>query len=234
MPKQSIEKNTAAQKTRQAAEKTSLAVEHAEAARGQAVADAAPAPSRKSVPRATKPRVREANPRRGATVAPAGKQRARSRPLPAARSRHAEGTAGALLAEIRAVKELVRKMSAPIRSPDAALDNAVYSLQRLLSELIEDRMEAIVRDLVAIRDLCAAGDSARVGDRLDALLEQLGAARFGAEPMDVVDPLIHVVMEERQRADAPDGVILATLRPGYRSGRGMVLCKAAVAVNRTA
>ncbi len=31
---------------------------------------------------------------------------------------------------------------------------------------------------------------------------------------------------------AADSVIVETVRPGYRSARGLVLCKAAVAVNR--
>ena len=50
--------------------------------------------------------------------------------------------------------------------------------------------------------------------------------------MDFVDPLIHVVVEERRVDSAPDGVVLETLRPGYRTARGLVVCKAAVAVNR--
>jgi molecular chaperone GrpE (heat shock protein) len=69
-------------------------------------------------------------------------------------------------------------------------------------------------------------------ERLDHLLETLGAVRFAAEPMDIVDPLIHVVLEERRDASAPDGVILEALRPGYRTARGLVVGKAAVAVNR--
>jgi molecular chaperone GrpE (heat shock protein) len=52
--------------------------------------------------------------------------------------------------------------------------------------------------------------------------------------MDVVDPLIHAVIEERQQADAPDRVILETVRPGFRTARGVVVSKAAVAVNRRA
>jgi molecular chaperone GrpE (heat shock protein) len=69
-------------------------------------------------------------------------------------------------------------------------------------------------------------------ERLDSLLENLGAVRFEAETLDAVDPLIHVVVEEREQVDAPEGVIVQTVRPGFRTARGLVVCKAAVAVSR--
>jgi len=93
----------------------------------------------------------------------------------------------------------------------------------------------VVRDLVEIRRQAAsrtADATQRTLDRLDDVLHALGAVRFEAEPMDVVDPLIHSVTEERRAEEAPEGVIVATVAPGYRSGRGLVLCKAAVAVSR--
>ncbi len=73
---------------------------------------------------------------------------------------------------------------------------------------------------------------ARGGDRLERLLNSLGASRFTAEPMDFVDPLIHVVVEERRDDGTPDGVVIETVRPGYRTARGAVVSKAAVVVNR--
>ena len=66
---------------------------------------------------------------------------------------------------------------------------------------------------------------------IDELLHGLGALRFSAQPMDVVDPLIHAVVEERRAAGVPPGVILEAVRPGFRSGRGLVLARAAVAVS---
>jgi DNA-binding FrmR family transcriptional regulator len=141
----------------------------------------------------------------------------------------------AILGELRDVKQMMERQAAPAGEADAALDASVDSLRRLLSELLEQRTESVVRDLAGIRREAASiaeRDGARIVERLDQLLESLGAARFDAEPMDVVDPLIHVVVQERHQADVPDGVILATLRPGYRTARGMVVSKAAVAVNR--
>jgi molecular chaperone GrpE len=141
----------------------------------------------------------------------------------------------ALVGEIRSLKEILNRRFAPPRGGDAALEESVDSLRRLLSELIERRMESVVKELVDIRREAAAAANGAMGraiTRLDALLDDLGAMRFDAEPMDLVDPLIHVVADERHDDTAPDGVILEALQPGYRSARGMVLCKAAVAVNR--
>jgi hypothetical protein len=150
----------------------------------------------------------------------------------------------AIRGEIRSLKDVLEKFATPstgtagagrVGATDTALEGTVDSLRRLLSELIEQRTESVVRDLVDVRreaaNLSAGGHGGMV-ERLDHLLEALGAVRFEAEPMDVVDPLIHVVLEERRDTDAPDGVILEALRPGYRTGRGLVVCKAAVAVNR--
>jgi molecular chaperone GrpE (heat shock protein) len=146
-----------------------------------------------------------------------------------------------ILGEIRSVKQMLAKLVTPFSSDgsrsDAALESSVDSLRRLLSELIEQRMEAVVRDLVDIRRQAAAMAQRKgmdIVERLDQVLEDLGAIRFEAEPMDVVDPLIHAVIEERQQPDAPDRVILETVRPGFRTARGVVVCKAAVAVSRRA
>lgn len=142
----------------------------------------------------------------------------------------------AILAHLRSVQQMIEKLVAqPPGTTDAALDASVDSLRRLLSELIEQRMESVVRDLADVRREAAnlaEGSGGRIVERLDRLLEDLGAVRFDAEPMDVVDPLIHVVVDERHQLDVPDGVILETQRPGYRTARGMVVCKAAVVVNQ--
>jgi hypothetical protein len=152
----------------------------------------------------------------------------------------------ALREELRGLKERVvqQTVSTPSVSTDTprvrggtdtALEGAVDSLRRLLSELIEQHTESVVKELAEVRREAAAtagAGRARILDRVDHLLDTLGAVRFEAEPMDLLDPLIHVVAEERHDQRAPDGVILATLRPGYRTGRGLVVCKAGVAVNR--
>jgi molecular chaperone GrpE (heat shock protein) len=154
--------------------------------------------------------------------------------------RAANGGLAAIHAELRDVRALLQRLSpmpagTAASDTDAALEASVDSLRRLLSELIEQRTESVVRALVDIRrEALALSPSAggRLVDRLDHVLDTLGAVRFSAEPMDVLDPLIHVVLDERQVDGVPEGVILETLRPGYRTGRGLVVCKAAVAVNR--
>jgi molecular chaperone GrpE (heat shock protein) len=194
---------------------------------------------------------RARNPEAGSAAAaqapvPPSKRPRRASPKPASTAPRAAIAASepglrAILGEIRTVKQMLEKLVTPFSSDgsrsDAALESSVDSLRRLLSELIEQRMEAVVRDLVDIRRQAAAVAQRKgtgIVERLDQVLEDLGAIRFEAEPMDVVDPLIHAVTEERQRADAPDGVILETVRPGFRTARGVVVCKAAVAVNRRA
>jgi hypothetical protein len=140
----------------------------------------------------------------------------------------------AILTQLRSMQQMLERLAAPPPLTDAALETSVDSLRRLLSELIEQRMESVVLDLVDVRREAAnlpAQSGERIVERLDQLLEDLGAARFDAEQMDVVDPLIHVVVDERHQPDAPDGVILETRRPGYRTARGTVACKAAVVVN---
>ncbi len=178
--------------------------------------------------------------------APPSKRPRRASPKPASTAPRAgiaasEPALRAIFGEIRTVKQMLEKLVTPFSSDgsrsDAALESSVDSLRRLLSELIEQRMEAVVKDLVDIRRQAAALAQRKgtgLVQQLDQVLEDLGAIRFEAEPMDVVDPLIHAVIEERQQADAPDGVILETVRPGLRTARGVVVCKAAVAVNRRA
>jgi hypothetical protein len=169
-------------------------------------------------------------------------RRASSKPAsgtPRAGAAASEAALRGILGEIRSVKQMLAKLVTPFSGDgsrnDAALESSVDSLRRLLSELIEQRMEAVVRDLVDIRRQAAAMVQRKgtgIVERLDQVLENLGAIRFEAEPMDVVDPLIHAVIEERQQPAAPDRVILETVRPGFRTARGVVVCKAAVAVNR--
>jgi molecular chaperone GrpE (heat shock protein) len=56
--------------------------------------------------------------------------------------------------------------------------------------------------------------------------------RFTAERLAWVDPLIHTVAAEKQDPNAPAGVVLETVKAGYRTGRGAVLARAAVVINR--
>jgi len=117
-------------------------------------------------------------------------------------------------------------------SGDAALEGAVDSLRRLLSELLEEHSETLTQALVAVRGNLARGAVKDAASGLDKVLGDLGAMSFEAERLDYLDPAIHEVRAERHEAAAPDGVIVATLAPGWRTARGMVAQRAAVAVNR--
>ncbi len=142
------------------------------------------------------------------------------------------GSPADVLQEIRALKAMIDPLLTTRVEPDAALEGAVDSLRRLLSELLERRLESVAAQVADIRREAAASAPAELVDRLDALLDSLGAVRFEAESMDFVDPLIHIVIQERADNGVPDGVILETVRPGFRSARGAVIGKAAVCVNR--
>ncbi|MFI5395102.1 MAG: nucleotide exchange factor GrpE [Candidatus Binatia bacterium] len=190
---------------------------------------------RKKAPRAGSSAANQAPAPRRKRPSPAGSTAVSARTVPDVAAVRVADKFDVILGELRDVKQMMERHAAPASAAHAGLDASVDSLRRLLSELLEQRMESVVRDLVGIRREAAnmaERDGARIVAQLDRLLESLGAVRFDAEPMDVVDPLIHVVVDERHQADAPDGVILETLRPGYRTAKGMVVSKAAVAVNR--
>lgn len=116
----------------------------------------------------------------------------------------------------------------------AELDDGVEPLRRFLHEWLEAHTENLLVKLVTLRTQAFSkeADPKDLGEGIEYLLEQLGAIPFTPERMDYVDPLIHIVANEHHYADAPDGVILETLRPGFRSSRGSVLAKAQVVVNR--
>ena len=108
-------------------------------------------------------------------------------------------------------------------------------MRRLVGELMEHKLEPVVRTLAALREELGKlpGNAGRaLADQADQALRALGAVRFEAQRLDHVDPLIHTVGREEREAQLPDGVILATLRPGYRTGRGAIVARALVAVNR--
>ncbi|MCK6556755.1 nucleotide exchange factor GrpE [Candidatus Binatia bacterium] len=118
---------------------------------------------------------------------------------------------------------------------DDEIEASVSSLRRLLSELVEQRLESVMKTLADVRGEAgnADGDNRRIVERLDQVLQSLGALPFVAEPMDIVDPIIHAIVEERRGNGVPDGLVVETVRPGYRTARGRVLSKAAVAVSRS-
>ena len=139
----------------------------------------------------------------------------------------------ALLALKSEVANLRSLLTRPAEAAPTTPDGEVDALRRTVNDLIERRMENVVRDLVVLRNLAAGlADGEPVLAGADALLTRLGAIRYDAQRLDHVDPLIHAVSRETQEADLPDGVIAASIRPGFRTSRGVVLAKALVAVNR--
>jgi hypothetical protein len=147
-----------------------------------------------------------------------------------------EAAAQRILAELASLRRMFEKISAPPPSGDASLESSVDSMRRLLTELIESRMDPVIAEVAAVRSLAASETEGKdsVVDRLDLLLNDMGAVRFEAQRLDYYDPLIHQVLTERRDADAPDRVILETVVPGYRTSRGRVVAKAGVAINRRA
>ena len=141
----------------------------------------------------------------------------------------------AILAELASLRGMIEKLSAPSAAGDASLESEVDSMRRLLSELLESRLDPVIAEVAAIRTLAASereADRGAVVDRLDLLLNDLGAVRFEAQRLDYYDPLIHQVLAERREAALPDRVVLETVIPGYRTQRGRVVAKAGVAINR--
>lgn len=142
--------------------------------------------------------------------------------------------AAEILRELAAIRSAVAPKQVGSQGADAALESAVDSMRRLLSELLESDHEAILRDLAHLR--LAVADphaSAQVAlERIDRLMDHLGAIPFSAQKLDFVDPLIHEVKAERRISTLPEGVIAEGLRPGFRTARGVVVAKAWVAVNR--
>ncbi len=164
---------------------------------------------------------------------------AKSKPAAAARSVKTENGPvapcrdEALLALKSEVATLRALLTRPADAVPASPDGEVDALRRTVNDLLERRLESVVRDLVGLRNTAAglAGAEA-VLTAADALLTRLGAIRYDAQRLDHVDPLIHAVSREAREADLPEGVIAASLRPGFRTARGVVLAKALVAVNR--
>jgi len=133
--------------------------------------------------------------------------------------------------EITALRTQIAKVLSPVASGTI---EEVDALRRVLSDLMEARMNDVIRELVVIRNTAASvgGEARRVTEQMDTLLSDLGAMKFEAERLEYVDPLIHTVTRERSDASLPDGVIVETIRPGFHTGRGFVVAKALVAMNR--
>lgn len=137
----------------------------------------------------------------------------------------------ALRQEITALRAQLSRHMAPVTTGSM---EEVDALRRVLNDLMEARLNDVIRELVTIRNSAtAAGSEARrIADQMDTLLADLGAMKFEAERFEHVDPLIHTVAREVTDPSLPDGIIMETLRPGFHTSRGIVVAKALVTVNR--
>lgn len=152
-------------------------------------------------------------------------------PRPAAPEKSTAHSLESIRQEVGALRTQLARSMAPVTS--GTLEE-VDALRRVLNDLMEARMNDVIRELVTIRNTAAsAGTSAqRVTEQMDTLLADLGAMKFEAERLEYVDPLIHSVTREVTDASLPDGVVTETIRPGFYTGHGLVVAKALVAVNR--
>lgn len=137
----------------------------------------------------------------------------------------------ALRQEITALRTQLARHMAPVTSGSM---EEVDALRRVLNDLMEARMNDVIRELVTIRNSAASagGEARRIAEQMDALLADLGAMKFEAERLEHVDPLIHTVSRETSDVSLPDGIIMETLRPGFHTSRGIIVARALVTVNR--
>ncbi len=180
----------------------------------------APTPSAKPKPVSRKPR----------PSAPASA--AAPSPVPAPVPPPAARLDERILRELSEVRVLLGRLAAPATSAEQSLDEGATALRRLLSDLMDKRLEGILSGVVAVRDVVPTGTGVAVEERLDRLIEELGGVAFIAARAEYFDPLIHAVGAERGDPALPDGVIVETIKPGIRTGRGTILTRALVAINR--
>jgi hypothetical protein len=135
----------------------------------------------------------------------------------------------ALVRELATLRATVEKqLVAP--SATSPMDE-VNAIRRVLTDILENRSILFLQKLASIRQVVPLS-SRDILDRIDALMEDMGAITFDAERLEHLDPVIHSVGREVSDPQLPDGVIVETLHPGCRTARGQVLTKARVSINR--
>lgn len=131
------------------------------------------------------------------------------------------------------------------------IDRATAVFQRLVAEVLDDKLTEILPALVALRGEMnqragraaspASAASSPPGDddffergtaMLDQVLSTLEVRPFEPRVGDPFDPLIHLAVGETRRDDLRDGVLAEVLQPGFRTARGKVIVAARVKVNR--
>jgi molecular chaperone GrpE (heat shock protein) len=127
------------------------------------------------------------------------------------------------------------------------LDRATAMFQRLVTELVEDRLGEVLPNIVALRlEMAQRGDAAegngtdpslsefltRGTQMLDQVLANAEVQEYQPRAGDAFDPLIHVAVGETRREDLAGDVVSETWQSGFRTLRGKVIQPARVKVNR--
>jgi molecular chaperone GrpE (heat shock protein) len=127
------------------------------------------------------------------------------------------------------------------------LDRATAMFQRLVTELLDERMDEILPTIVALR--VEMSQRARMGEgtpeaetqnefltrgteMLDQVLANVDVHTYQPQVGDAFDPLIHLAVGETTRTDLAGDVVSDVFQAGFRSARGKVIHAARVKVNR--
>lgn len=129
------------------------------------------------------------------------------------------------------------------------IDRATAMFQRLVAEVLDDKLAEVLPTLVALRGemnqrarhvaSSASTPPPTDGDffergtaMLDQVLNTLEVRSFEPRIGDPFDPLIHLAVGQTSRNDLAEGVLAEILQPGFRTARGKVIVPARVKVNR--
>jgi molecular chaperone GrpE (heat shock protein) len=127
----------------------------------------------------------------------------------------------------------------------APLDRATATFQRLIAEVVDERIAEMLPPLISLRnelDQRANGYGASQSPEAEfwhrglAMLDQVLASaevrRYDARVGESFDPVIHLAVGETNRNDLAEGAVAEVFQSGFRSSRGKVIVPARVKVNR--
>ena len=137
-----------------------------------------------------------------------------------------------MMAELQAVRGLMESWVNPASQADTDMDKSMDVIRRLLGDLVDARMEEVLKRLTGIASLAAAKGHEEVVEALESVLADAGVIRFSPACLDFPDLFICRIAGDRTDDAAAEGAIVEVVEPGYRTSRGTVLAKAAVIINR--
>jgi len=127
----------------------------------------------------------------------------------------------------------------------APLDRATATFQRLVADVVDEKLAELAPPLISLRSemaqhACADGQSEsgvrefcqRGVEVLDQVLSVADIRMYEAPVGSAFDSLIHLAVGEVHRGDLPDGAVAECIQPGFRTARGKVIAPARVKVNR--